>query len=217
MGVPDRVDQLAVSLERKFIQFRRVPSLAEAVAHVAGLVQPGEDVLASGPAWLAAPPHGCTVPWTYLPDVPPPATRARLARIRVGVSGAFALVASTGTVVLAEQGGLVRALSSLAEVHVVIAGAQRVVPDLESAMAALREAYAGTVPRYVSLITGPSRSGDIEFKVVRGLHGPREVHVILLDREPGLESEGRLQIGRGEAGERTAPLTQGAPAEPRAG
>jgi L-lactate utilization protein LutB len=124
-------------------------------------------------------------------------TRKYIATAPVGITGLGALVVETATTIFQENEGNVRMVSNLPPVHIVVAGLDKLVPTLEDAFAVLRAAavygYGQPIGNYVSLITGPSRTGDIEFVMVNGMHGPLEVHMVLLDNgrtqaiEDGLE------------------------------
>jgi L-lactate dehydrogenase complex protein LldG len=97
------------------------------------------------------------------------------------VSHAFAGVAETGTLVLTSGADNPTTLNFLPDVHIVIVAASDVVADFETVTARLRERFgAGSMPRAVNLITGPSRSADIEQTLILGAHGPRKLHVILV-------------------------------------
>ncbi len=103
-----------------------------------------------------------------------------------GITGANAVVAETGTLVLAEDGGFGRAASNIPPVHIALVTADSVVEHLLDA-AVVARGYAALhlhkpVPRYLSLITGPSRTADIGLTLVRGMHGPKTVHVLIWDR-----------------------------------
>jgi L-lactate dehydrogenase complex protein LldG len=72
-------------------------------------------------------------------------------------------------------------LNFLPDVHIVVLEAGAVAGDFETVMEELRERYGvGTLPRTVNMITGPSRSADIEQTLILGAHGPRKLHVILV-------------------------------------
>jgi L-lactate utilization protein LutC len=100
----------------------------------------------------------------------------------VGVSGAYALIAETGSVVVAAAAAEPRSLSLLPPVHVVVADRGRLLPDLFDLFAALAPggAAADRLPSALAVITGPSKTGDIELRLVTGVHGPGEVHVVLV-------------------------------------
>ena len=97
------------------------------------------------------------------------------------VSHAFTAVAETGTLVLASGPDNPTTLNFLPDVHIVVVDASDIAPDFETVMARLRERYGtGTLPRTVNMITGPSRSADIEQTLLLGAHGPRKLHVIVV-------------------------------------
>ncbi len=98
----------------------------------------------------------------------------------VGVSECDALIAQTGSVLLTSRSAGGRALSVLPPHHVVLARAGQLLPDLPESMRFLKEKYAPNYPSFISLITGPSRTGDIERILVLGAHGPKKLTIILL-------------------------------------
>jgi L-lactate dehydrogenase complex protein LldG len=97
------------------------------------------------------------------------------------VSHAFAGVAETGTVVLASGTDNPTSLNFLPDNHIVVIDAKDVAGDYETVWQRLRETFGdGVLPRAVNLITGPSRSADIEQTLILGAHGPRRLHVIVV-------------------------------------
>lgn len=104
---------------------------------------------------------------------------------QIGITGANAVLADTGTIMIMEEQGNARLVSNLPPVHVVVVGIDKLFSSGEEALAALRAASicgAGkSMLNYISYISGPSKTGDIAFQLVKGMHGPKEVHVILLD------------------------------------
>lgn len=110
----------------------------------------------------------------------------------VGISGANAIAADTGSVALVENEGNIRMDTVIPPVHIVITGVDKIVPTLPDAMkeVTVQAAYAGIYPpTYINVSTGPSSTGDIELKRVSPATGPREFHVILLDN-------GRIRASR---------------------
>ncbi len=97
--------------------------------------------------------------------------------VRVGVTGALAGIAETGSLLLTSGGGQTLKTSLLPEVHVVVLKASRILPSVAEtlAMPEVRAASAGVI------ITGPSRTADIEMTLTIGVHGPGEMHVFLID------------------------------------
>lgn len=110
--------------------------------------------------------------------------RARLLACDLGVTGAQWGIAETGTLVLDSEAEKHRLVSLVPPVHVAILEAGRILGTLGDALAAGRGADPDALPRALSFITGPSRTADIELTLVVGVHGPKELHVILLSKEP---------------------------------
>ena len=104
---------------------------------------------------------------------------AALESCDAGVTACDALVAQTGTVLLTARSAGGRALSVLPPHHVVLATAGQMLGDLPSAYALLHERYGRDWPSWVGLITGPSRTGDIERILVLGAHGPKKLTILL--------------------------------------
>jgi L-lactate dehydrogenase complex protein LldG len=94
-----------------------------------------------------------------------------------GVSRALYGLADTGSVVLAASPDEPRANSLLPAVHVSLLARDRILPGLAELFAAV----GGALPSALAIVTGPSRSTDIEQTLAVGVHGPGEVHVVLTD------------------------------------
>lgn len=104
--------------------------------------------------------------------------RERLFQAELGLSGVDYLIAETGSVVLASRPEQPRSLSLLPPIHVAVAQRRQILPDLFDLFAAAGVA-GEDLPACWSIITGPSKTGDIELRLVTGVHGPGELHVIL--------------------------------------
>jgi L-lactate dehydrogenase complex protein LldG len=98
----------------------------------------------------------------------------------VSVQHAFAAIAETGTLMFPSAAERPTTLNILTDTEIVILRASRVVGAYEEAWDLLRSEI-GTMPRNVMLVTGPSRSADIEQSLELGAHGPRRLHVVLVD------------------------------------
>jgi len=97
------------------------------------------------------------------------------------VSHASGGVAETGTLILVSGPDNPTTLNFLPDNHIVVLDAKDVAGDYETIWQRLRERFgAGIMPRTVNMITGPSRSADIEQTLILGAHGPRRLHVILV-------------------------------------
>ncbi len=97
----------------------------------------------------------------------------------VGVTASFAAIAETGTVMLVSGPESPTRNNFLPETHVVVLRARDVVGTYEEAWDRLRAARA--MPRIVNFITGPSRTGDIAQKMELGAHGPKRLHIVLVE------------------------------------
>jgi L-lactate dehydrogenase complex protein LldG len=99
---------------------------------------------------------------------------------RASVTRAFAGVAESGTILQVSGADNPTTLNFLPEVHIVVLEASAIFASYEEAWTKLREAYGeGVMPRTVNMISGPSRTGDIEQTIVRPAHGPKNMHVII--------------------------------------
>ncbi|HLZ72247.1 MAG TPA: LUD domain-containing protein [Dehalococcoidia bacterium] len=103
----------------------------------------------------------------------------------MGISGCNVAIAESGTLVLVSNEGNHQLSTTLPPVHVAVLGIEKIVGTLEDATAVLKvlglAATGQKQSSYVNFITGPSRTGDIEVSLTVGVHGPKEVHIVLLD------------------------------------
>ncbi len=111
--------------------------------------------------------------------------REKFIAATVGISGANMAIAETGTIVLVTNEGNADLTTTLPPVHIALFGIDKLVATLDDAVAVLRMLpRSGTgqvITSYVNWITGPSRSADIEQSLTIGVHGPRELHCVILD------------------------------------
>ena len=102
-----------------------------------------------------------------------------------GLTGANFISAEEGVIALVSNEGNIRNSTSFPKTHIAVAGLNKVVRDLDEGLLVIRAlapfSIGSRLPSYVSLIAGPSKTADIELETVVGVHGPSEVHVILLD------------------------------------
>ncbi len=101
---------------------------------------------------------------------------------RVGITGVNAALAATGSLVLESGAGRSRSASLLPEVHIALLRAEQILPDLETWQQAQKQAGypAFTQASNTTMVTGPSKTADIAHQLVKGAHGPREVHIMIL-------------------------------------
>jgi len=190
-GLGFHVSRLAAGDDLLRRVFEIIPAGATAVYHpciVGGALGLADALRGRGRIAVVLPGDGDPVqangPW-----------RDALLTAQFGITGASALIADTGSVVLAEERGFGRAASNVPPVHIALATADSVVDTLLDA-AVVARGYAvlhlgRPLPRYLSLISGPSKTADIGFTLVHGMHGPRTVHVLVWERSKsdGLEDD----------------------------
>lgn len=169
----------------------RFRSRAESMQSTTDLVDRLADAPAAAARYLAAgglPREGCV--WPALAGLDWAGVGLRLQargakdRDLVGVTGAFAALAETGTLVVVSAPDTPASVSLLPETHIAVVPAGCIVAHMEDAWQRLREAL-GEPPRLVNFISGPSRTGDIDQTIVLGAHGPYRVHMILVREAPG--------------------------------
>jgi L-lactate dehydrogenase complex protein LldG len=103
-----------------------------------------------------------------------------IASCHASITGCEALVARTGSILLsARDSG--RVTSVYAPVHVCIAFTSQLLYDIKDALAYVQKKYNGDLPSFLTMATGPSRTADIEKTLVVGVHGPKEVYLLLVD------------------------------------
>ena len=179
---PAQIDLFVYNVIKEFGTVTRVPgpdAVPTAVAeYLARQNLPSELVMAPHPELQA-------MPWNGRPLL-----RVRegpaLSTDLVSVQHAFAAVAETGTLMLPSAPERPTTVNLLPDTAVVVLRASRVVGPYEDAWDLLRAEHApqpsgGFMPRNVMLVTGPSRSADIEQTLELGAHGPRRLHVVLIE------------------------------------
>jgi L-lactate dehydrogenase complex protein LldG len=97
-----------------------------------------------------------------------------------GLTECESLIAQSGSVCVTGRSSGGRALSVLPPHHIVLAYAEQLLPDLTAAYESLAQKYRGKYPSFISFISGPSRTGDIERILVLGAHGPKKLTVLLV-------------------------------------
>lgn len=101
-----------------------------------------------------------------------------LEKCDAGITECDALIAQTGSVLVTSRSAGGRALSVLPPHHVVLARRDQLLADLPAAFALIKHSYSTNYPSFISFITGPSRTGDIERILVLGAHGPRKLTIL---------------------------------------
>ena len=136
----------------------------------------------SQPFEIKAAPGLASLPWADQTQLSVQFGRAEGSN-HVGVTEAFAGIAETGTLMVLSGPDNPASLNFLPDTHMVVLDASRIVGAYEDGWALLRREYGQTdfMPRMVNWITGPSRSADIELILLLGVHGPRRLHILLID------------------------------------
>jgi len=105
--------------------------------------------------------------------------RATTGEDRLAITGCFCAIAETGSMVVLSGADTPTAHVLLPDTHVAVVRADRIVGAMEDALALIRRECAA-LPRAVNIISGPSRTGDIEQTIVLGAHGPYRVHILVV-------------------------------------
>lgn len=101
----------------------------------------------------------------------------------VGITRCEFLISRLGSIMISSRQLSGRRLAVSPETHIVIASTKQIVPDLKDALHQINEKYSGNLPSLVTVITGPSRTADIEKTLVMGAHGPKELYLFLIDEQ----------------------------------
>ena len=104
-----------------------------------------------------------------------------LEEIEASITGCEALIARNGSIMVSNGSESGRRLSVYPPVHIVIARTSQLVMDVKHAMAQIKERYGDDLPTMITTITGPSRTADIEKRLVLGAHGPKQLYLFLLE------------------------------------
>lgn len=101
--------------------------------------------------------------------------------MKAGLTRCEYLVARLGSVMVSSAHASGRKMNVFPEVHIIYARTSQLVPDLKDALKRIKERYGKNLPSMISMITGPSRTADIEKTLVMGAHGPRDLYVFMVD------------------------------------
>jgi L-lactate dehydrogenase complex protein LldG len=179
-----RKEQIALFARQSEVlrtEFCEVPSAAGAAKHIAAL--------AKALHWKAIALHAGELTDAVADKLPDSLELLRIGRgykkeameaCDAGLTECESLIAQTGSVCVTGRSSGGRALSVLPPHHIVVAHKEQLVPDLAAAYESLAQKYRRGYPSFVSFITGPSRTGDIERILVLGAHGPKKLTVLLI-------------------------------------
>jgi len=139
----------------------------------AGIIA-GRTTVASNSTFIT----GLEIPGVRSGFTAEPALRSACATAQVGISSADYALADTGTLVMLSSQEEARFVSLLPPVHIAILPGERILSGLDELFT--RIPRPADLSSSMVFITGPSRTGDIELELVRGVHGPGELHVIVV-------------------------------------
>ena len=186
-GQVDLFAAMAEAVQATVTRLSSVDAIPAAVAsYLAAENLPVELVLAPDPRLDA-------IPWAMRPLLRIRRGRAEPADA-VSLTPCLAAIAETGTLMLASGAATPTTLNFLPDTHIVLVHADQVVASYEDGWDRLRHLAAvhdagqqPSLPRTVNFITGPSRTGDIEQRIVLGAHGPRRLHILVVEDGRGAE------------------------------
>ena len=182
--IPERARDQAVDLQALFIEMAEaVKSTVTTVVLAAGVPRAIAEYLAEHnlPTDIAMAPDKRLdrIPWARTPMLRY-RRGAATERDLVAVTGTFAAIAETGTLMMASDPERPNTLNFLPDNHIVVLSSRDIVATYEDAWVRLRgDATSPAMPRTVALVTGPSRTSDIELVPTLGAHGPRRLHIVI--------------------------------------
>jgi L-lactate dehydrogenase complex protein LldG len=180
----DRIAHFTAMAERMASTVETVDAMRDAPAAVARYLA-AQGIAAQAAVW----PMLRELPWeaaNLAVEFRPPRRDESQGADLVGITGCYCAIAETGTLVLLSGADSPASTHLLPETHVALVAASRVVATMEDAFDLMRREHGGAqqmMPRAVNMVSGPSRTGDIEQTIVLGAHGPYRVHIILATNE----------------------------------
>ena len=190
---PLLLDRLADMAAKGGWNVHRAPGIEDAIGHIEGLarqlggtrvVRSGQEVFDQLPVDAALANRGLTVsPVVRDSNKTREALREEIRQADLGLTGTDYALAETGSLVILPRRGLSRLVSLYPPVHIAVVRPEEVLESLDDLFLLRRlEFYqrSGEMGSYLNFITGPSRTADIEMTIVQGVHGPKQVHLVLL-------------------------------------
>lgn len=102
-------------------------------------------------------------------------------KMKVGITRCEFLISRLGSIMVSSKQCEGRRMNAFPEIHIVLGFASQLVPDIKDALKEIQKRYQNKLPSMISIITGPSRTADIEKTLVMGVHGPKELYLFLID------------------------------------
>ena len=190
---PALLDKMAEMAAKGGWNVHRAPGIEDAIGHIQGLarqlgvtrvVRSGQEVFEQLPVDAALANQGLSVtPVVRDENNTREALREEIRQADLGLTGTDYALAETGSLVILPRRGLSRLVSLYPPVHIAVVRPEEVLESLDDLFLMRRLEYhqrSGEMGSYLNFITGPSRTADIEMTIVEGVHGPKQVHLVLL-------------------------------------
>jgi len=192
-NLPALLDKLAEMAALGGWNVHRATGVEEAIDYIesvareseaTNVVRSAQDVFDTVPVDAALANMGLKVT-TVLRDEANPreALREEIRRSGIGITGADYALAETGSLIILPRKGLSRLVSLVPPVHIALVRPEDILESMDDLFLLRRLEYhqrGGEMGSYLNFITGPSRTADIEMTIVEGVHGPKEVHMVIL-------------------------------------
>ena len=191
---PQLLARFAEMARRGGWNVHRVPGVEAAVGRVDSIVGEAKAnrVVRSGQPVFDDVPVDTALEWKGLEvtpivqgeDAPREELRETIRHADIGLTGTDYALAETGSLVIVPRRGLSRLVSLVPPVHIALVRPEEVLESLHDLFLMRRLEYyrrGGEMGSYLNFITGPSRTADIEMTIVQGVHGPKSVHLVLID------------------------------------
>ena len=191
---PQLLDRLADMAGKGGWNVHRVPGAEAALGQVDAIigevgatriVRSGQTVFDDVPVDTALQLRGIeVVPVVRGPNATREELREQMRGADIGLTGTDYALAETGSLVILPRQGLSRLVSLVPPVHVALVRPEEVLESLHDLFLLRRLVFkrrGGEMGSYLNFITGPSRTADIEMTIVQGVHGPRSVHMVIIE------------------------------------
>ena len=191
---PLLLDRFAEMAGRGGWNVHRVPGVEAAIGRVdslvselqaARVVRSGQSVFEDVPVDAALEWKGVEVtPIVRGENSPREELRETIRHADIGLTGTDYALAETGSLVILPRRGLSRLVSLVPPVHIALVRPEEVLESLHDLFLLRRLEYyrrGREMGSYLNFITGPSRTADIEMTIVQGVHGPKSVHLVLIE------------------------------------
>ncbi len=192
-NLPALLDKLGEMAALGGWKVHRASGVEEAIGYIesvalesesTNIVRSAQDVFDHIPVDAALANLGLKVTTVVRDEVNPrEALREEIRQSGIGITGADYALAETGSLVVLPRQGLSRLVSLVPPVHIALVRPEDLLESLDDLFLLRRLEYhqrGGEMGSYLNFITGPSRTADIEMTIVEGVHGPKEVHMVIL-------------------------------------